>query len=86
MLVDAEVVVDVTNSPSYEDAAELEFFEKSSRNLLAADAGAGHHVALSIVGADRILIAAIHACESRSGEVDPVRRNNLNNRPRYAVL
>jgi uncharacterized protein YbjT (DUF2867 family) len=56
VLVDAEVVVDVTNSPSYEDAAVLEFFEKSSRNLLGAeaDAGVGHHVALSIVGADRI--------------------------------
>ena len=57
VLVDAEVVVDVTESPSREDAAVvLEFFEKSSRNLLAAeaDAGVGHHVALSIVGADRI--------------------------------
>ena len=45
-MVDAEVVVDVTNSPSFEDAAVLEFFEKSSRNLLAAeaDAGVGHHV------------------------------------------
>lgn len=56
VLVDAEVVVDVTNSPSFEDAAVLEFFEKSSRNLLAAEAytGVGHHVALSVVGADRI--------------------------------
>jgi uncharacterized protein YbjT (DUF2867 family) len=56
VLVSAEVVVDVTNSPSFEDAAVLEFFEKSSRNLLAAehDSGVGHHVALSIVGADRI--------------------------------
>ena len=60
-MVDAEVVVDVTNSPSFEDAAVLEFFEKSSRNLLAAeaDAGVGHHVVLSIVGCDCILIAAI---------------------------
>jgi len=57
VLVDAEVVVDVMESPSREDAAVvLEFFEQSSRNLLAAeaDAGVGHHVALSIVGADRI--------------------------------
>ena len=55
VLVDAEVVVDVTNSPSFEDTAVLEFFERSSRNLLAAeaDAGVGHHVAVSIVGADR---------------------------------
>lgn len=56
VLVGAEAVVDVTNSPSFEDAAVLEFFEKSSRNLLAAEADAdvGHHIALSIVGADRI--------------------------------
>jgi uncharacterized protein YbjT (DUF2867 family) len=56
VLVGAEVVVDVTNSPSFEDAAVLAFFEQSSHNLLAAEAGAGvgHHVALSVVGADRI--------------------------------
>ncbi|MGD9646367.1 MAG: SDR family oxidoreductase [Pirellulales bacterium] len=56
VLVGADAVVDVTNSPSFEDAAVLEFFEKSSRNLLTAEADArvGHHVALSIVGADRI--------------------------------
>src|SRR5262249_4783649 len=57
VLVDAEVVVDVTESPSREDAAVVvEVFEKASRNLLAAagDAGVVHHVALSIVGADRI--------------------------------
>jgi uncharacterized protein YbjT (DUF2867 family) len=56
VLVDAEVVVDVTNAPSFEDTAVLEFFETSSRNLLAAaaDAGVGHHVALSVVGADRV--------------------------------
>lgn len=52
----ADVVVDVTNSPSFEDDAVLKFFETSTRNLLAAEAaaGVGHHVALSIVGADRI--------------------------------
>src|SRR5262245_17407766 len=51
VLVDAEVVVDVTNSPSFEDAAVLEFFEKSSRNLLAAEAddGVGPYVALCFV-------------------------------------
>jgi uncharacterized protein YbjT (DUF2867 family) len=55
-LVDAQVVVDVTNSPSFEDTAVLEFFEKSTRNLMAAeaDAGVAHHVVVSIVGADRI--------------------------------
>jgi uncharacterized protein YbjT (DUF2867 family) len=52
----AHVVVDVTNSPSFEDKAVLEFFATSSRNLLAAEAkaGVGHHVALSVVGADRL--------------------------------
>ena len=56
VMIDAEVVVDVLNSPSFEDAAVLEFFEKSSRNLLAAeaDAGVGHHVVVSIVGCDRV--------------------------------
>jgi len=55
-LTGARVVVDVTNSPSFEDAAVLAFFEASSRNLLAAGAaaGVGHHVALSVVGADRL--------------------------------
>lgn len=53
----AEVVVDVANSPSFEDQAVLHFFETSGRNLLAAEATAGvrHHVALSVVGTDRLL-------------------------------
>jgi uncharacterized protein YbjT (DUF2867 family) len=52
----AEVVVDVSNSPSFEDAAVMEFFETSTRNLLAAEtaAGVGHHVALSVVGTERL--------------------------------
>jgi uncharacterized protein YbjT (DUF2867 family) len=54
-MADAQVVVDLANSPSFEDKAVLEFFETSGRNLLAAEAAAGvrHHVALSIVGTDR---------------------------------
>jgi len=53
----ALVVVDVTNSPSWEDAAVLKFFETSTRNLLAHEAAAGvrHHVALSVVGTERLL-------------------------------
>jgi uncharacterized protein YbjT (DUF2867 family) len=53
----ASVVVDVTNSPSWEDAAVLKFFETSTRNLLAYGAAAGvqHHVALSVVGTERLL-------------------------------
>jgi len=52
----AQVVVDVANSPSFEDKAVMEFFETSGRNLLAAEAATGvsHHVALSVVGADRL--------------------------------
>jgi uncharacterized protein YbjT (DUF2867 family) len=52
----AGVVIDVSNSPSFEDAAVLEFFETSTRNLLGAEAaaGVGHHVVLSIVGVDRL--------------------------------
>jgi uncharacterized protein YbjT (DUF2867 family) len=54
-LAGAAVVVDVSNAPSFEDQAVLEFFQTSTRNLLAAEAaaGVGHHVALSIVGIDR---------------------------------
>ena len=56
-LAGARVVVDVTNSPSWEDKAVLEFFETSTRNLLATEAAANvaHHVALSVVGTDRLL-------------------------------
>ncbi|HSY85871.1 MAG TPA: SDR family oxidoreductase [Verrucomicrobiae bacterium] len=54
-LAGAQVVIDLANSPSFEDKAVLEFFQTSGRNLLAAEAAAGvrHHVALSIVGTDR---------------------------------
>jgi len=56
-LAGAQVVVDVANAPVWEDKAVLEFFEKSSRNLSAAEAaaGVGHHVALSVVGTERLL-------------------------------
>ena len=52
----ADVVIDVSNSPSFEDAAVMEFFQTSTRNILAAEsaAGAGHHVALSVVGSERL--------------------------------
>jgi uncharacterized protein YbjT (DUF2867 family) len=56
VLTGASVVVDVSNSPSFEDAAATEFFNKATTNLLAAEAeaGVGHHVALSVVGTDRL--------------------------------
>jgi uncharacterized protein YbjT (DUF2867 family) len=55
-LAGAQVVVDVANSPSFEDQAVLAFFQASGRNLLAAEAEAGvrHHVALSVVGTERL--------------------------------
>jgi uncharacterized protein YbjT (DUF2867 family) len=56
VLAGAQVVVDVTNSPSFEEAAATDFFNKSTTNLLAAEAeaGVGHHVALSVVGTARM--------------------------------
>jgi uncharacterized protein YbjT (DUF2867 family) len=56
VLEGADVVVDVSNSPSFEDAAVLEFFRTATGNLLAAEkaAGVGHHVALSVVGTERM--------------------------------
>src|ERR1700757_3166747 len=53
----AQVVVDVSNAPSWEDKAVVDFFETSGRNLIAAEKAAGvkHHVALSVVGTDRLL-------------------------------
>jgi uncharacterized protein YbjT (DUF2867 family) len=55
-LTSAEVVIDVSNSPSFEDEAVMEFFTTSTTNLLAAEADAGvrHHVALSVVGTERL--------------------------------
>jgi uncharacterized protein YbjT (DUF2867 family) len=55
-VTDAGVVVDVSNSPSFEDAAVMEFFETSTRNILDAEtaAGVGQHVALSVVGTERM--------------------------------
>jgi uncharacterized protein YbjT (DUF2867 family) len=59
VLTGAQVVVDVANAPSWEDQAVLDFFETSGRNLLAAEAaaGVGHHVALSVVGTERLLVS-----------------------------
>ncbi|MDQ7250467.1 SDR family oxidoreductase [Dongia sedimenti] len=56
VLAGAQIVVDVANAPNFEDHAVLEFFQTAGRNLLAAEANAGvrHHIALSVVGADRL--------------------------------
>src|SRR4029077_6414519 len=56
-LTGAQVVVDVANSPSFEDKPAMDFFETSGHNLLAAEktAGVKHHIALSVVGTDRLM-------------------------------
>jgi len=65
-LAGAQTVIDLANSPSFEDKAVLEFFQTAGRNLLGAEAAAGvrHHVALSIVGTDRSPRMAISAPRS----------------------
>ena len=88
----ASVVVDVSNSPSFEEAAVMKFFETSTRNLLRdeADAGVGHHVALSVVGTERLRHAESEHTSARAkmaqetlikAILDPVF-----DRPRDAVL
>src|ERR1700736_6587712 len=64
-LAGAEVVVDVANSPSFEAKAVLAFFETSGRNLLAAEKAAGvqHHIALSVVGTERLLESGYFAAK-----------------------
>ena len=84
----ASVVVDVSNSPSWEDAAVMKFFETSTRNLLAyeAAAGVGHHVALSVVGTERLSGKRLLPGEDRSGEADQRLIHPLLYRARDAVL
>ncbi len=83
----AHVVVDVANSPSFEDKAVLEFFEKSGRNLLPAEAaaGVGHHVALSVVGSEPARQWLLPR-EAGPGESDQGLAGSIHDRPRHAVL
>ena len=87
-LAGADVVVDVSNSPSFEDAAVLEFFETSTRNILDAEAaaGVGHHVALSVVGTERLAESGYMQGEDRAREADQELVDPLHHRPRHAVL
>ena len=84
----AHVVVDVANSPSFEDKAVLEFFEKSGRNLLAAEAaaGVGHHVALSVVGTDRLLASGYFRAKLAQENLIKASHGSIHDRPRHAVL
>lgn len=84
-LAGAEVVIDLANSPSFEDKAAMKFFETSGRNLLAADKAAGvkHHIALSVVGteAGRRLFPR----QARPGRADQGFRHSLHDRSFHAV-
>jgi hypothetical protein len=83
----AAVVVDVSNSPSFEDAAAMQFFQTSTANLLDAEAIAdvGHHVALSVVGTERLSESG-YIGQERPGETDQGIADPLLDRPRDAVL
>ena len=78
----------MSNSPSFEDAAVLEFFETSTRNILDAEAaaGAGHHVALSVVGTERMAESGYIEGEDRAREAHQELVDPLHHRPRDAVL
>ena len=88
VLAGASVVVDVSNSPSFERAAVLEFFQTSTRNLLAAEAaaGVGHHVAVSVVGTERMPENGYFRGEDRSGGADREVVDPVLARARDAVL
>jgi uncharacterized protein YbjT (DUF2867 family) len=86
-LAGADVVVDVANAPNWDDDAVLEFFTTSTRNLLAAerDAGVGHHLAVSIVGADRLPDSGyLRAKVAQEAEIEAGR--SLHDPARHAVL
>src|ERR1041385_534489 len=73
----AQVVVDVANSPSFEDKPVMEFFETSGKNLLPAEKAAGvrHHVALSVVGTDRLLASGYFRAKMAQEEL--VKRSTI---------
>ena len=78
----------MANSPSFEDKAVLEFFETSGRNLLAAEAAAGvkHHVALSVVGTERLLDSGYFRAKMAQEKLIKAVRHSLHDRARHAVL
>lgn len=82
----ANVIVDVTNSPSFEDNAVMEFFRKSTGNLLSAAEAAGisHYVALSVVGCDRIRDSGY--LRAKRGRADRIGRRPLHGAARDAIL
>ena len=87
VLDSAAVVVDVSNSPSFEDAAVLRFFETSTSNLVDAEAaaGVGHHVALSVVGTERLSESGYFRAKIAQEKLIEI-VNRVLDRSRYAVL
>ena len=87
VLKNAQVVVDASNSPSFEDAAVMEFFKTSTGNLLSYETTAGvrHHVAVSIVGIDRLPVR-LFPREDCSGELHQGEIYPLLDCPSYSVL
>jgi uncharacterized protein YbjT (DUF2867 family) len=83
----ADALVDVVNSPSFEDDPVMEFFTKSATNLVdaAKRAGVGHYVCLSIVGIDDLTRQWIHEGQGRSGEGHHRSRHPLHDRACHAV-
>jgi len=81
----AQVVIDLANSPSFEEKAVLEFFQTSGRNLVAAEAAAGirHHVALSIVGTDRSDNGYFRAKVAQEKLIEASRTTLLPSSPRW---
>jgi len=75
----ASVVVDVSNAPSLDGAAAMKFFQTSSRNLLAAEAaaGVGHHVALSVVGTDRLSESGSGYMRAKSTQEGEIERSSI---------
>ena len=88
VLDSAAVVVDVSNSPTFEDAAVLNFFETSTSNLLDAEAaaGVGHHVTLSVVGTERLSESGYFRAKIAQEKLIKTSVYRVLDRPRYAVL
>jgi uncharacterized protein YbjT (DUF2867 family) len=87
VLTGADVLVDVTNSPSFDDGPVMDFFTRSSANLVAAakDSGIGHYVALSIVGADGLPESGYMRAKVATGEGDRRVRAVLHDRAGHPV-
>ena len=87
-LAGAQVVIDLANSPSFEDKAVLEFFETAGRNLLSAEKAAGvkHHIALSVVGAERLPRSGYLRAKVAQEKLIRELRNTLHDRALHSVL